>query len=272
MTIAICLKVGDGIVLGADSASTLMTGGGVENVYFNAEKIFNLRKGLPIGAVTYGLGGIGGRSVNHLAKDLRRLLTEEYSDWYLSPETYTMEEVAQRVRAFFHSYLYVQDYPPGRDSPCPPIGFTIAGYSAGAAQPEVWSVEVDAAGVCPPPRLVFDRDASGVAHWNGQPEALNRLFMGYSDATFDRLVKAGVPAADATNLLVSWNPLARPGMPIQDAIDLVQYMADVTVGFVKFSSGAPVVAPPIDLVAITVHERFRWVRRKHYYAPELKPD
>jgi hypothetical protein len=269
VTIAICLKIGDGVVLGADSASTLMTPGGIENVYFNAEKISNLRKGLPIGAVTYGLGGIGGRSVTHLAKDLRDRLSEGGS-WELDPADYTMQEVATRLREFFFEELYCSEYPPG-PGPHPPMGFTIAGYSGSAQRPEVWSVEVDSSGQCPDPTLVFDQESAGVVHWNGQPEALNRLLMGFADAALERLEQAGMEAGDALNLLLSWNPLARPGMPVQDAIDLVQYMADVTVGYVRFSSGAPTVAPPIDIAAVTLHERFRWVKRKHYYTPELNP-
>lgn len=64
MTIVLALKVGDGVVLGADSASTLIgNNGSYHNSYFNAEKLFNLVKGLPIGAVTHGLGGLAGRSV-----------------------------------------------------------------------------------------------------------------------------------------------------------------------------------------------------------------
>lgn len=270
MTIAICLKVGDGVVLGADSASTLMSRDGIENVYFNAEKISNLRKGLPIGAVTYGLGGIGGRSVTHLAKDLRGRLSEG-GPWELDAGKYTVGAVATRVREFFFDELYRTEYPPGADS-YPPLGFTIAGYSAGASHPEVWSVNVDERGTCPDPILVFGQETSGVVHWNGQPEALNRLLMGVADATLNRLLAAGMTPGDALNLLVAWNPLASPGMPIQDAIDLVQYMADVTVGFVRFSSGAQVVAPPIDLAAVTLHERFRWVKRKLYYSGDLNPD
>lgn len=77
MTIAICLKVGDGVVLGADSASTLMSGGGVLNVYFNAEKVINLRKGFPIGALTYGLGGLSGRSIRAWRKNCVRDSAQE---------------------------------------------------------------------------------------------------------------------------------------------------------------------------------------------------
>jgi hypothetical protein len=267
MTIAICLKVGDGVVLGADSASTLMTSSGVANVYFNAEKVINLRKGFPVGAVTYGLGGLSGRSITSLAKDLRTRLSPG-GDWELTT-TYTLAQIAARVREYFYEELYLSEYPPETQAEYPAMGFTIAGYSGGAAHPEVWNVEVDDRGRCPAPELVFDQALSGVVQWKGQPEALFRLLAGYSDAAHDRLIDAGLDPTDAMNLLMSWNPLATPGMPIQDAIDLVQYLAEVTVGYVRFSSGAPTVAPPIDLAAITKHEGFRWVRRKHYYAPEL---
>src|SRR4051812_22457270 len=63
MTIAIALKVGDGVVLGADSASALVTMNGyAENVYFSGEKVLNLVPGLPVGLLTYGLGGLENRS------------------------------------------------------------------------------------------------------------------------------------------------------------------------------------------------------------------
>lgn len=61
-------------------------------------------------------------------------------------------------------------------------------------------------------------------------------------------------------------------MPIQDAIELVKYLADVTVGYVRFKQGAPTVAPPIDIAAITRHQGFKWVERKHYYRQALNPD
>jgi hypothetical protein len=58
--------------LTSDSASTLIDQSnpamGVLNVYNNANKIFNLRKGLPIGGMTYGMGSIGVSSISTLAK------------------------------------------------------------------------------------------------------------------------------------------------------------------------------------------------------------
>ena len=63
MSIAVIIGVHDGVVLAADSASTLTLGGtapqpgsrqvvGVLNVYDNANKIFNLYKGRPLGCIT----------------------------------------------------------------------------------------------------------------------------------------------------------------------------------------------------------------------------
>ncbi|MFL5540780.1 MAG: hypothetical protein ACJ8J0_17440, partial [Longimicrobiaceae bacterium] len=55
--------------------------------------------------------------------------------------------------------------------------------------------------------------------------------------------------------------------PIQDAIDLVRYLAEVVAGYVRFAPGALTVAPPIDVAVITVHDGFQWVARKQWFNP-----
>src|SRR4051812_4149142 len=98
MTIAIAVKVMDGIVLAADSASTVMrpnAAGDPEifNVYNNANKIANLRKGFPIGFVNWGAGGIGPASMSTLLKDLRRRFSGEdhdHLDWTIHRESYNL--------------------------------------------------------------------------------------------------------------------------------------------------------------------------------------
>ena len=97
--------------------------------------------------------------------------------------------------------------------------------------------------------------------------------MGYSSHVVSGLVKAGLPEPQVQQFVSSLpvEALIQPAMPLQDAIDLVKYMVDVTVGFVRFIPGAPTVAEPTDVAAITRHEGFRWVRRKHYYSTELNP-
>lgn len=282
MTIAVALKVGDGVVLGADSASTLADPNSVINVYFNAEKVFNLVKGLPIGFVTYGLGGLGGRSVVSLAKDLREQLTVSEGPREIDRLKYTVEEVALHLRDFFYNDYYLKSFPIKVRDPqgkeidrFEPMGFLVAGFSAQQRHAEVWEVSIDAMGKSAAPNQIFGPQQLEGAAWRGQPEALTRLMGGWSSEVADFLVKqAGVPVPDALRVL---NNLPVPrlfhsAMPLQDAIDLVKYMVEVTIGFVRFSPGAPTVHEPVDIAAINFHEGFRWVLRKHYYKSELNPN
>ena len=110
MTIALALKVGDGIVLGADSASTLTAGSSVVNVYFNAEKVFNLCKGLPIGAVTYGLGTLENRSIAVLSKDLRERFAIG-GQWELKKGKFSVKDVVDRMNEFFYKERYKKEWP-----------------------------------------------------------------------------------------------------------------------------------------------------------------
>lgn len=84
--------------MSADSASTVlgqMPDGqlGVINVYNNATKVFNLREGLPIEAITWGVGSIGKASISTIIKDLRQAFSGHgnlHSDWKLDPTSYTV--------------------------------------------------------------------------------------------------------------------------------------------------------------------------------------
>jgi len=283
MTIAIILQIGDGLILGADSAATLAGPSVVENVYFNADKLFNLVKGLPIGAVTYGLGGLDGRSISNLAKELRERLTGVNAHpWRLDRTTYTIEKVADRVHEFFCKEYYPREFPVKRKDQSgkefdhfESLGFLVAGYSSGATKPEIWAVEIDEKGNCGGPQLLLGRDKSGEAVVRGQPEAVFRLYRGWSPTVLRGMVDQGVPEKEAQQFLDSlpYEPLISPAMPLQDGIDLVRFMIEVTIGYVRFAPGAPTVASPIDLAAITRYEGFRWVQRKHYYTADLnRPD
>lgn len=60
-------------------------------------------------------------------------------------------------------------------------------------------------------------------------------------------------------------------MPIQDAIDLAEFLARLTIEFVRFCPGDATVGGPIEIAAVTKHEGFKWVRRKHYFNAALNP-
>jgi hypothetical protein len=64
---------------------------------------------------------------------------------------------------------------------------------------------------------------------------------------------------------------AIPAMPMQDAIDLAEFLVDVAEKYARFAPGAPVVGGPIEIAAITKHEGFKWVKRKFYFDRSLTP-
>ena len=270
MTLVVALKVGDGVILGADSASTIIdSSNNVLNSYFNAEKVFNLVKGLPLGALTYGLGGLQNRSMTSILKDLRRKLSNERTaEWGLTRATYTVEQVAASLKRFVFDDLYSAQF--GAAQTPPALGFFVAGYSANATSSEIWRVQAAQHGPAEV-SLLASRDVPWSAHWEGQTEACIRLIRGWSWALLTKLVDAGMSHNDAMQLLDSVPDFVHPTMPIQDAIDLVHYLITATCGFVRFSPGPAVVAEPIDSAAITLHEGFKWIRRKHYYDPQLNP-
>lgn len=276
MTIAVCVRVHDGVVLAADSASTLVQrtergSFGIVNVYNHADKIFNLISGLPVGAITSGVGSIGRSSMSTLAKDLRRRLSDRGdSEWYVDPKFYTIEEVAQKARRFLFEEKYRAAYPEGGDLPA--LTFKIAGYSAHSQHSETWSADI-ADGACPEPQAVQPSEDGGVL-WDGEPEAIQRLLLGFGSGFGDALLAAGIAEADLPQVIEKARPhleasLSSPPMPIQDAIDLAEFLVYTTIMFTRFKPGAPTVGGAIDLAAITRHEGFKWVRRKHYFPRDL---
>jgi hypothetical protein len=62
-------------------------------------------------------------------------------------------------------------------------------------------------------------------------------------------------------------------MPVQDAIDLARFMVETTIGFMRFSvlRQPKIVGGAVEIAAITKHEGFCWVQRRHFYTAELNP-
>lgn len=260
MTIIVSVKINDGLVVASDSTTSFFRADEkFVQGYDNANKIFNLCKGLPIGAMTCGNGGIGSASISTLSKDLRRRFSgedAEFTDWKLNAATYTVKDVAEKARAF----LFELAQAAGANIW---LTYWVFGYSAGRPLPEIWSIAINGAD-CLPPVQLCDENSWGQI-WAGEEEALDRLILGRTSAIFGSAVKNGMDATAAQEIMQKMRPdlyetLVMPAMPIQDAIDLAKYLVETTMGFCKFSIGrAKTVGGPVEIAAITKHEGFRWV-------------
>jgi hypothetical protein len=279
MTIVVSVKVTDGIVLAADSAATFYVpwhNGTVTKIYNNANKIFNLRKLWPIGAVNYGAGGIGKVSAETLSKDLRRRFSDpDNADYHLDQNSYTIEEVAVKARRLFFQETYAAA---ALHDPMPDfyLGYRVCGYSANADLPEIWEFVIQGA-ACPAPQQVQARDEFGV-RWEGQREALDRLFLGAPAGMEKWLVDKGLAKAEGARTLhldfikQFAAPLWLPAMPIQDAIDLAKFAVETAEKFARFGMQEETIGGPVEVAAITKHEGFKWIARKLYYRDELNAD
>ncbi|OPZ49771.1 MAG: hypothetical protein BWY92_01278 [Firmicutes bacterium ADurb.BinA052] len=232
--------------------------------------MFNLYKGLPIGAVTWGAGNIGAHAISTLAKDFRSVITAGDADQRVDPANYTIEEVARRFAEFIHNEHYQPEF---RDLPSkPPLGLAVSGYSSGSDFPEEWQIDLGNGG-CHGPRCIVPSGECSM-NWSGQPEVIARICWGYSPRLLGVLQNLGLEPQQAKefeevcrNYLQA--PLVHPSMPIKDAIDLAEYLVDCTIGFQRFMPGPDTVGGPVEVAAITKHEGFKWIARKHYFSIDL---
>lgn len=270
MTIVVALKVGDGLVLGADSASTLFTNAEYHNSYFNTEKLIRV-DGLPVGALTFGLGALKNRSVSSLANDLKLRIQSNDLQWRIDPDQFTVEEVVDRFKRYYYDELYLAEFVPvpdgTEDDTGAVMGFFVGGFTSGSDSSEVWRILLTPGG-CDVVKLI-DSDTRWDCVWEGAREPIQRVLYGYSDQILQRLLDAGVQPDVARQLLASMEPLINGAMPIQDAVDFVDYLIGVTCGYVRFAPGHMSVAKPIDIAAITKYNGFKWITRKLYYPAAL---
>lgn len=282
MTIALSIKVNDGIVLACDSATTLskqLPDGKTETdrIYNNANKLFNLRKGLPIAGMTWGAGNIGHASIATLAKDLRQRFTEgegPYADWHIDPRAYSIEDVAKRTRQFLFEELYEPTFRDWTEKPL--LGFLVAGYSTGANQPEQYEIIIKD-GQSEAPKLLNAGQLSWTMNWWGQPDPISRVVIGLSDHFSNILIKAGIPEDQVRGIVAQLTPqlqapFVEDAMPIQDAIDLAEFLGYVCTEFFRFAYRDRTVGGPLEIAAITKHENFKWIRRKYYFDRGLNPE
>jgi hypothetical protein len=277
VTVCVSVKVHDCLVFAADSASSLV---GVDaagdpkvfNVWDHGNKVFNLFKGKPIAAMTCGMGHMGPASIGNLAKDFRRMITKGIGGAAIGPDSYTVKEVADRAKTFFEERYATINPPPANPHQ---FEFWIGGYGHGCDNAELWKL-ILRDGVMNDPELVAGTDQDGHVAWGGQPGAINRLIIGFDPALPQALVDAGLPDVVAEPLMQQvgqrlQTPLVHAAMPAQDAIRLADFLVDITKRYFAFLPGADIVGGATDIATVTKHEGFKWIRRKHYYAPELNP-
>jgi hypothetical protein len=240
MTIAACYLSSEGVVLGADSTSTIATPLGDAYYFNNNQKLFELGENSTVGVVTWGLGALGAKSYRTLlallADDLQRnppadlaAIAErwidqfwiEYKAWLDSTINSLMPfnatEFEQRAEMEYRELIEVLV-----------VGFCIAGYWLPDRTPAAYEI---------------------VFHPLGEKPSPKRLRTHYASWGISNLVSLAEEQVKAS-------------LPIRDTIDFVHTCIYSTIKLLKFSRLHRVCGGPIELAVITTDRRFRWVKHK----------
>ncbi|MEQ1842451.1 MAG: hypothetical protein ABL994_18785, partial [Verrucomicrobiales bacterium] len=263
----------EGVVLGADSTSTMIADG-LGNQYFDhQQKIFEIGVDSTLGLVMWGLGGIGEKSY--------RTMVAELADEFQANPPVSLEEAAQRWSSKFWTEYTATLGPqiarlkelsvlPSRtddeDREMVALsnlsgGFCLGGRVYANRKPEAYSVTYDPSWSDPKIEpLAYD-----VPQFWGVPNLLLRLFYGIDEGVFGRIIGSGRWSGTPEELfdLVKPGVIKVPGrLPIREAIDWVFSSIFITIKAIKLSSSPPVCGGPIEIAVITSDRQFRWVKHK----------
>lgn len=285
MSVCVSVKVSEGLVLAADSATAIegeyrgsagQLQAGILKTYEHGRKLSHI-KDYPIGTLTWGAALIGSRSVESLIKEYEYSLPS-LKEGQARIETklregkakrgerykYAVSEIAAGLKKHILNF-YTEEYGDKSDAEKPRFGILVNGYSSGEFFPE--QLVLTFPDPSDPKEIREDVDGKPFfgANWFGLTDAIVRLHWGRDDKVNDILAERF--KVEKSEIQAILDPLQYPvpfdGMPLQDAIDYAVYLVNVTIGRFRFVIGAPLCGGEIDVAVITPDE-FTWIKRKSW--------
>lgn len=273
MSLGIVIKGPEGLVLATESRVTLsasMPDGTVIPVSFdNAKKILNFQEHQYVGAVTYGLAGIGLRTAYSFLPEFETELQNQ-------PKM-SIRDFSDRLSHFFmDQWNAVQPPPPPPASnlPLPTITFVVGGFNDGDPYGEVYLINIPTS---PDPINQYETPTTFGITWGGQREIVDRLIRGYDERVIG-IVQQMFPLNPQQAQLLRSNlgPLNMPipiqFLALQDCIDLAIFFIRSTIEAQRLTMGLRVCGGTIDIAIITRREGFRFIQQKEprgEYIPEF---
>ncbi|MBZ5695958.1 MAG: hypothetical protein LAN36_11445 [Acidobacteriia bacterium] len=265
MSVAVLCNLSDGLIIGVDSAITVSDSNGIQKVFEDGEKLFQLAG--KIGVAAYGLGGLEGRSIGSFVHEFELA----HADIAALP----VSDVVERLRQFFMGVYtrYAENLfeRPFDEIPADQkglLGLIVGGYSPGAFLSEAWHIQipVDAA---PNSSTRLCGPGSFQVNWFATFIPIERYLLGYDrnllSEIFDFVVELlgrqltpeeiarFAPIRDKYGYRIMLD-----SMPIQAGIDYVRFLVQLAIQHHHFASPHPVVGGKAKLGLVTYkEERFR---------------
>ena len=259
MSLGIVIKGPEGLVLAAESRVTItarMPDGTMVPVNFdNARKLLKFQKPHNyVGAVTYGLGGIGLRTAYSFLSEFEASLPNE---------RLKVEEYADRMSKFFmQRWTDASPPPPPTGMPPQNITFVVGGFDKKQPYGEVYIMDIPTS---PTPKKQHEGIYFGIT-WGGQREIVDRLLRGYDERIIGIVQKMfSLNQTQTENLVSNFNQLILQipiqFLSLQDSVDLALLFIRTTIETQKLTTGIRGCGGPIDVATIT-GEGFKVVQEK----------
>jgi hypothetical protein len=283
MTIAACYLSMEGVVLGADSTTTINVKnptGELESHHFDfAQKIFEVGRDSQIGVAVWGMGSFAdtsyrtmiaelgdeadadpAKSVEDIARSLGARAWKAFEGVFSPAEIANIRDIANRApdeRSPDDAELLARFGDAGG-------GFCVAGCRVSARTPCAYQVNFDLlGGVSAPDPLQHYRPR----FW-GAPNMVNRLIYGVDGQLLDRILASGKWTGSEQDLidLAALGFLQQPNLPLREAVDWVYGSVFATIKAFKFSQFQPICGGPVEIAIISTDRPFRWVKHKSFDA------
>ncbi len=251
MTIVASVKVYDGIILGADSATQVfgkLPDGkmAILKTYQNAIKLFQFQD-LPIGILTYGAGNVEEKSISTLLREFSN--THKYNK-----DDYQIKDIVKSLLDYFRK-IYLDKYKDLKRDDNPTLGMVVAGYSQAASLGEEWEFSIPKD---EEPKRLREANIFG-ASWRGIMLPFTRIYKGFDPRIRTDLANAGVSPELIESVFSKYSaPIAFNGMPVKDAIDFVRFILKTTIWMSSFEIGRPTCSEPICIAVITPDKGFKY--------------
>lgn len=267
MTIAIACNLPDGVVLGADSAHSIVGPDGKPTLVFNdGEKLFTLWK-KPIAVVHYGVVTLRQRTIESHVREFEAKRAD------LADKAASVGEVAAELWKSLHA-AYAEELKALKLEHLKPeergdLGLLVGGFSAGEYLSEVWEISVHLDDESTAVRNIFARGVFNTA-WRGMTEGLVRFHRGVPLEHADRIIKMvlehhGIESLDddlAQKVVGFLDGLAFQvpfwALPLQEGVHYVRFCLDVMVNQSRFVADSAGCGGSVRM-AVIHNERVEWV-------------
>lgn len=276
MTIAACYVSQEGVVLGADSTTTMYVPGPMRGRFHHfdyGQKIYEVGRDGTLAISMWGLGSMPGVSY--------RTLIARFADQLETSPPKDTEDAARRWsdlfdRAYREAWAgEIEDIRKLGDATLSPDevarlqnlretlsgGFCIGGCCPPERTPCAFEIHYQPDWASPR----MDRLQTDRPYFWGFQNPMERLMLGMDSPMMEAILASAHWTGGREELLriVSRHTLGRPrDLPIREAIDWVHAAIYSTIKTMKFSHLAPACGGPIEVAVITTDRPFRWVFHK----------